>query len=58
MKWTFEKLQPDLKDLNPKVREKALEIANRLMVEENLSEGEAIKLAIKKAEEWYLDTQG
>lgn len=58
MKWTFEKLQPDLKDLNPKVRRKALEIANRLMVEENLSEGEAIKLAIKKAEEWYLDTQG
>ena len=54
----YEKIQPDLKDLNPKVKRKALEIANRLMEEENLSEGEAIRLAIKKAEEWYLDTQG
>ena len=57
MKWTFENFAADLKDLNPKVREKALEIANRLMEEEEYTEAEAIKEAIKRAEEWFLDMQ-
>lgn len=58
MKWTFENFGADLKDLNPVVREKALEIANQLMEEEDYTEGEAIKEAIKQAEEWFLDMQG
>lgn len=56
MKWTFENIQPDLKNLNPKVREKALEIANRYM-KEGKSESEAIKKGIKEAEEWFLNRQ-
>lgn len=57
MKWTFENFGADLKDLNPQVREKALEIANCLMEEEGYTEGKAIKEAIKEAEEWYLNRQ-
>lgn len=56
MKWTFENFGADLKDLNPLVRKKALEIANQLM-DEGYTEGEAIKKAIKKAEEWFLNRQ-
>ena len=58
MKWTFEDYGADLKNLNPRVRDKALEIANRLMEEEDYSEGEAIKQGIKEAQEWNLDRQG
>lgn len=57
MKWTFEDFGADLKDLNPLVRKKALEIANRLMEEEEYTEEETIKKAIKEAEEWYLNRQ-
>lgn len=56
MKWTFENFGADLKDLNPLVRKKALEIANQLM-DEGYTEGEAIKKAIKEAEEWFLNRQ-
>jgi uncharacterized protein YdaT len=58
MKWTFENYGENLKNLNPKVRKKALEIANRFMAEGNYSEGDAIKQAIKEAQEWFLDMQG
>ncbi|HLR32273.1 MAG TPA: hypothetical protein VK074_07280 [Fodinibius sp.] len=58
MKWTFENHGADLKNLEPQVREKALEIANHLMEEEDYSEGEAIKQAVKEAQEWFLDKQG
>lgn len=56
MKWTFENFGADLKDLNPLVRKKALEIANQLM-DERYTEEEAIKKAIKEAEEWFLNRQ-
>ncbi|MBO6585590.1 MAG: hypothetical protein JJ953_05760 [Gracilimonas sp.] len=58
MKWTFENHEMDLKNLNPQVRKKALEIANRLMEEGDYTKGEAIKQAIKEAREWFLDIQG
>jgi uncharacterized protein YdaT len=58
MKWTFENYGTDLKNLNPQVREKALKIASRLMEEGDYTEGEAIKQAIKEAQEWFLDKQG
>ena len=57
MKWTFENFEADLNDLNPKIRDKALEIANRLMEEKEYSEEEAIEEAITEAEEWFLDSQ-
>lgn len=58
MEWKFENFQPDLNELNPQVREKALEIANELMSKGNYTEKEAIEEAIKEAEEWFLDSQG
>lgn len=57
MEWTFEDTGDNLKDLNPQVRQKAMEIAKRLMEEKEYTEGEAIKEAIKQAEEWFLDKQ-
>ena len=56
MNWTFENFRTDLKDLNPLVRKKALEIASQLM-DEGYAEGAAIKKAIKEAEEWFLNRQ-
>lgn len=58
MKWTFENIETNLDDLNPRIRNKALEIANRLMEEGGYTEEEAIDEGIKEAEEWFLDTQG
>ncbi|HET6527986.1 MAG TPA: hypothetical protein VFG39_04475 [Balneolaceae bacterium] len=58
MKWTFENFKTDLDDLDPRVREKALEIANNLMEKDDYSEERAIEEAIKEAEEWFLDRQG
>ncbi|HEX6982437.1 MAG TPA: hypothetical protein VF181_06730 [Balneolaceae bacterium] len=58
MKWTFENFKADLDDLNPAVREKAIEIAKKLMEKDNYSEERAIKEGIKEAEEWFLNSQG
>lgn len=57
MEWTFENFEADLRDLNPKVQEKALEIATRLMKEGGYTKEKAIKEAIKEAEEWFLNRQ-
>ena len=58
MEWTFKNFGDDLKNLNPQVRKKALEIANRLMEEGDYTKGEAMKKAVKEAQEWFLDKQG
>ncbi len=58
MAWTFEDFPLEMKDLTPQVREKAIEIANKLMVEKCLDEKEAIREAIEQAEEWFLDMEG
>lgn len=58
MEWTFENFKADLINLTPEVREKAIEIANRLMKKGGISEDEAIKKGIKRAEEWFLDSEG
>lgn len=58
MEWTFEDFETDLKDLAPKVRIKALEIANKLKKKENYSKDKAIKEAIVRAQEWFYDTEG
>jgi len=57
MKWTFENYGANLKNLEPQVRGKALEIASRLIEKGGYSEGEAIKQAVKEAREWFLDKQ-
>lgn len=54
----FDDLDLQLKDLQPKVREKALEIAKKQQEEYGLSEKEAIKKGIALAEEWFFNMEG
>lgn len=58
MNWTFENFKADLENLTPEVRKKALEIAQKLKEKGDVSEDEAIKEGIKRAEEWFLDSLG
>ncbi|HTN20733.1 MAG TPA: hypothetical protein VL125_09670 [Pelobium sp.] len=59
MKWTFEDFEPDLRDLKPLVKEKAIEIAIRLLQTGKLTDQrEALKEGIKQAEEWFLNIEG
>ncbi len=58
MDWMFEDFKTELDKLNPTVREKALEIAKKLVQEKDLSEKEAIQEGITKAEEWFYDLGG
>jgi uncharacterized protein YdaT len=57
-KWTFENFHIKLNALRPDVRAKAIVIANELMRQKKCSENQAIEEGIKKAEEWFLDTEG
>ena len=54
----FEDFKTDLDSLDSRVKEKALEIARKLVNEKNYSEKKAIAEAIVKAEEWYYDLEG
>ena len=54
----FEDFKTDLDGLNPKVREKALEIAKELVEKKDLPAKDALQEAITKAEEWFYDIQG
>lgn len=58
MEWTFENFKADLDTLTPEVRKKALEIAFKLKEKGSISEDEAIRKGIKRAEEWFLDSLG
>lgn len=51
MPWSKEDYPPSMKNLEPRVRNKAVEIANALL-EEGSEEGRAIAIATAKAEEW------
>jgi uncharacterized protein YdaT len=52
MPWTKKDYPESMKNLDNKVRDKAIEIANALVEEENMDEGRAISIAISKAKEW------
>jgi uncharacterized protein YdaT len=52
MPWTKKNYPNSMKNLDPHVRDKAIEIANALMEEESMEEGKAIPIAISKAKEW------
>jgi hypothetical protein len=50
---------PMLRDLSPKVKEKALQLAAGFIAEGKFTDrNEALKEAIKQAEEWFLDLEG
>ena len=58
MEGTFGNFKSDLNSLKPVVKEKAFEIAKKLMKKENISEKEAIAKAIKRAKEWHYEIEG
>lgn len=58
MDWTFENFKADLEHLTPVIREKAMEIAEKLMKNGGISQEEAIRKGIKRAEEWFLNAGG
>ncbi|WP_106768132.1 hypothetical protein [Paenibacillus faecalis] len=51
MPWNKDDYPPSMKNLEPRVRNKAIEIANALL-EEDYEEGRAIAIATAKAHEW------
>lgn len=51
MPWDKNDYPPSMKNLEPRVRNKAIEIANALL-DEKYEEGRAIAIATSKAEEW------
>lgn len=51
MPWNKHDYPPSMKNLEPRVRNKAVEIANALL-EEDYDEGRAIAIATAKAQEW------
>ncbi|MBS8264540.1 hypothetical protein DYI25_08840 [Mesobacillus boroniphilus] len=52
MPWTSNDYPASMKNLDPDVREKAIEIANALVEEEQYEDGKAIPIAIDKAREY------
>ena len=59
MNSNFEDFEPMFFDLTLKVREKALELAQQLLVDGRFSDKEsALREGIKQAEEWFLDLEG
>ncbi|ANS74976.1 hypothetical protein AWM70_10490 [Paenibacillus yonginensis] len=54
MPWSKNDYPPSMKNLDPRVRGKAVEIANALL-EDGYEEGRAIAIGTAKAEEWDKD---
>lgn len=57
MVWTKKDFPDSMKNLNEDVRNKAIEIANRLL-EDDYEEGRAISIAISQAKEWHENRGG
>lgn len=58
MTWTFDNFPLEMQALTPALREKAIEIANKLKAEGKLPATTIIAEAIKQAEEWFIDLEG
>lgn len=58
MKWDAENFPKEMENLNPRTREKAIELLNKLTSNNIYSESEAITLAIQQAEEWFYEAEG
>tara|TARA_R100000655_G_scaffold60828_2_gene99208 strand:- start:105 stop:281 length:177 start_codon:yes stop_codon:yes gene_type:complete len=58
MEWTFEEFKTSLDELHPEIKEKAIEIAKKLVIEKSYSRENAIKEGVVKAEEWFYDLEG
>jgi uncharacterized protein YdaT len=55
MPWSKNDYPVSMKNLEPEVREKAIEIANALVTEEKYEDGKAIPIAIDKAKEFVVN---
>lgn len=55
---TFADFDFELKQLNDRIKEKALKIANEYYLSGTLSKEEALQKGIVLAEEWWLDVEG
>ena len=58
MPWTKYNYPASMKNLPELVRDKAIEIANELLIKENMDEGLAIAIAISQAKKWALRHYG
>ncbi|MGY3054906.1 uncharacterized protein YdaT [Pedobacter sp. UYEF25] len=59
MEWTFDNFPAEMAALDPQVREKAIEILNNPKEQfENVDKSDLTKLAIKEAQEWFLNMEG
>ena len=58
MKDSFEGLEADFKDLEPRIQAKALELAKQFMQKDGYDKATAIRKATKLAEERFLDLEG
>lgn len=56
MKWTLENFPLEMNNMEPRVREKAIEIANQLKKEGKIKELSIVTEAIKQTEEWFSKT--
>jgi len=52
MPWTKDNYPDSMKNLDKKVRNKAIEIGNALIEKKDMDEGRAISIAISQAREW------
>lgn len=57
-KWTSDNYPFEMNELEPKVRDKAIEIANQLKENHTVSELSIVPEAIKQAQEWFLELEG
>lgn len=55
---SFKAFQEKLQQLNPRVREKAVDIAKKLVEQEKYTVKDAVEEAISRAEEWFYDLEG
>lgn len=58
MKWTSKNFPFEMEDLEPRVREKAIEIANQLKEEGQVRELSIVDEAIRQAIEWFQELEG
>lgn len=58
MTWTEQNFPMEMKDLDPRVREKALEIANELKNTREVSELNIVEVAINRAQQWFINLEG
>jgi uncharacterized protein YdaT len=58
MEWTLENFPLEMNELEPQVRNKAIEIANKLKLEGKTPTLSIVEEAIKQAQEWFLNLEG